>query len=79
MKIRPSRDEIAMSVGRLKGSPLKRGAASPGVPIVTTSSPSGVHFVIVCDPSSAHHTKPSGATTIACVRGVNVPAPNVRA
>ena len=44
---------MAMSVGRLNGWPLKRGAGSCGLPIVSSSSPAGVHFVIVCDPSSA--------------------------
>ena len=52
MKMAPS-SATAMSVGRLNGSPLKRGAGWWGVPIVSSSSPSGVHFVIVCDPSSA--------------------------
>ena len=63
-----------MSVGRLNGAPLKRGAGSPGVPMVMTNSPSGVHLVIVCAPSSAQNRWPSGDTVMACERLVNVPS-----
>ena len=51
--MRPSREETAASVGRLKGFPLKRGADWPGVLMVSASSPSRDHFVTVCEPSSA--------------------------
>ena len=77
MKIVPS-SAIAMSVGLLNGCPENFGAGRPGVPIVISSSPSVVHFVIVCAPSSAQYRYPSCPARIACVASVNAPAPKVR-
>ena len=52
--------EIAMLVGRLNGLPLHFSASCPSMPIVTTSSPSGVYFLMQCWLSFTVQMKSSG-------------------
>ena len=69
--------DIAVWVQRWNGSPLMYGAGLPGMPSVSSTLPSSVHWRTVWSPSSVSQIVSSGAMKTPCARG-NMPSPQER-